>query len=214
MPVLPPLIPLFPLPDVVLFPRMSMPLHIFEPRYRRMVADVLEGHRTIGMTLLRPGWEGDYQGRPPVYATGCAGIVDECQRLEGGRYNLVLKGVARFRVLEEKSDADGLPYRLAAVEYRGDAMGEPSSLESSRDRLLKALANLAEGAAVFLSRPELSHELFANAVCQYMDLQPVEKQSLLDCESIATRYARLLEILEFRTLERTFLGGGSNPTVH
>jgi uncharacterized protein len=211
VPVLPPLIPLFPLPDVVLFPRMPMPLHIFEPRYRQMVADVLEGHRTIGMTLLRPGWEPDYQGRPPVYPVGCAGIIDECQRLEGGRYNLVLKGVARFRVVEER---EGQPYRLASVEYHGDAMGDPASLGSSRDKLLKALANLAEGAAVFLSRPDLSHELFANAVCQYMDLAPVEKQSLLDCESIAARYLRLLEILEFRSLERTFLGGNQSPTVH
>jgi uncharacterized protein len=211
VPVLPPIIPLFPLPDVVLFPRMPMPLHIFEPRYRQMVSDALEGHRTIGMTLLRPGWESDYQGRPAVYPVGCAGIIDECERLEGGRYNLVLKGVARFRVVEEKA---GPPYRLASVEYHGDAMGEPSSLEGSRDRLLKALASLAEGAAVFLSRPDLSHELFCNAVCQYMDLASVEKQSLLDCESIAGRYARLLEILEFRALERTFLGGGSTPTVH
>jgi len=212
VPVLPPLIPLFPLPDVVLFPRMPMPLHIFEPRYRQMVTDVLEGHRTIGMTLLRPGWEPDYQGRPAVYPVGCAGIVDECQRLEGGRYNLVLKGIARFRIVEEREGPT--PYRLASVEYRGDAMGEPSSLEGSRDRLLKALQNLAEGAAVFLSRPELSHELFCNAVCQYMDLAPVEKQSLLDCESVAVRYARLLEILEFRALERTFLGGNQSPTVH
>jgi Lon protease-like protein len=211
VPVLPPLIPLFPLPDVVLFPRMPMPLHIFEPRYRQMVTDVLEGHRVIGMTLLRPGWEADYQGRPPVYPVGCAGIIDECQRLEGGRYNLVLKGIARFRVVEERA---GEPYRLASVEYHGDAMGDPASLESSRDRLLKALASLAEGAAVFLSRPDLSHELFANAVCQYMDLQPVEKQSLLDCESVALRYARLLEILEFRSLERTFLGGNTTPTIH
>jgi Lon protease-like protein len=209
--VLPPLIPLFPLPDVVLFPRMPMPLHIFEPRYRQMVADVLEGHRVIGMTLLRAGWEADYQGRPPVYPVGCAGLIDECQRLEGGRYNLVLKGIARFRVVEERA---GEPYRLASVEYHGDAMGDPASLESSRDRLLKALASLAEGAAVFLSRPDLSHELFANAVCQYMDLQPVEKQSLLDCESVALRYARLLEILEFRSLERTFLGGNTTPTIH
>lgn len=209
--MLPPLIPLFPLPDVVLFPRMPMPLHIFEPRYRQMVADVLEGHRVIGMTLLRAGWEADYQGRPPVYPVGCAGLIDECQRLEGGRYNLVLKGIARFRVVEERA---GEPYRLASVEYHGDAMGDPASLESSRDRLLKALASLAEGAAVFLSRPDLSHELFANAVCQYMDLQPVEKQSLLDCESVALRYARLLEILEFRSLERTFLGGNTTPTIH
>ncbi len=210
MPVLPAVIPLFPLPDTVLFPRMPLPLHVFEPRYRKMVADALAGHRTIGMTLLRPGWEADYYGRPPIYAVGCAGIVDESQVVEGGRYNIVLKGVARFRVVDERS---GEPYRLATVEYRGDIMGEPTVLEASRRRLLTALSGLAEGATVFLARPDLSHELFANAVCQYLDLAAVEKQSLLDCDSVAARYQRLLEILEFRALERTH-GGPSGPIVH
>lgn len=210
MPVLPSLIPLFPLPDTVLFPRMPLPLHVFEPRYRKMVADALAGHRTIGMTLLRPGWEADYYGRPAVYPIGCAGIVDESHQLEGGRFNIVLKGVARFRLVEERA---GEPYRVAAVEYHGDIMGDPGVLETSRRRLLGALSDLAEGAAVFLSRPDLSHELFANAVCQYLDLASVEKQSLLDCESIAERYQRLIEILEFRALSRTH-GGGSDSTVH
>jgi len=211
VPVLPPVIPLFPLPDVVLFPRMPLPLHVFEPRYRKMVADALAGHRTIGMTLLRPGWEADYYGRPPIYPMGCAGLVDESQLLEGGRYNIVLKGVARFRLVEERG---GEPYRLASVEYHGDIMGEPAVLEASRRRVLAALSGLAEGAAVFLARPDLSHELFANAVCQYLDLAAVEKQSLLDCESVAERYQRLLEILEFRALERTHGGGTGDPTVH
>jgi uncharacterized protein len=209
VPVLPSVIPLFPLPDTVLFPRMPLPLHVFEPRYRKMVADALAAHRTIGMTLLRPGWEADYYGRPAVYPIGCAGIVDESQQLEGGRYNIVLKGVARFRLVEERG---GEPYRLASVEYHGDIMGDPGQLEASRRRLLDALSDLAEGAAVFLSRPDLSHELFANAVCQYLDLASVEKQSLLDCDSIADRYQRLLEILEFRALSRTH--GGSDSTIH
>jgi uncharacterized protein len=211
VPVLPPVIPLFPLPDTVLFPRMPLPLHVFEPRYRKMVADALAGHRTIGMTLLRPGWEADYYGRPPIYPIGCAGLLDESQLLEGGRYNIVLKGVARFRLVEERV---GEPYRLASVEYHGDIMGEPQALESSRHRVLSALSGLADGAAVFLSRPDLSHELFANAVCQYLDLAAVEKQSLLDCESIAARYQRLLEILEFRHLERTHGSGSGDPTIH
>jgi Lon protease-like protein len=211
VPVLPALIPLFPLPDTVLFPRMPLPLHVFEPRYRKMVADALAGHRTIGMTLLRPGWEADYYGRPPIYPVGCAGIVDESQLLEGGRYNVVLKGIARFRVVDERG---GEPYRLASVEYRGDIMGEPTVLEASRRRLLAALSGLAEGATVFLARPDLSHELFANAVCQYLDLAAVEKQSLLDCDSVTARYQRLLEILEFRALERAHGGGPSGPIVH
>ena len=65
--MLPPTIPIFPLPNAVLFPNVFLPLHIFEPRYREMVADALQGDRIIGMVLLRPGWEADYDGRPAIY---------------------------------------------------------------------------------------------------------------------------------------------------
>ncbi|PYQ07933.1 MAG: hypothetical protein DMF82_02640 [Acidobacteria bacterium] len=108
---IPSTIPLFPLPDVVLFPRMPLPLHIFEPRYRKMTSDVMAGHKIIGMTLLKPGWEKDYYGRPPVYPIGCAGVVEECRPLEDGRFNIRLKGVSRFRILSEQG---GEPYRLAS----------------------------------------------------------------------------------------------------
>src|SRR5476649_1193663 len=89
------LLPLFPLPNVVL------PLHIFEPRYREMVADAEAGDRMIGMVLLRPGWEREYEGRPPVYRTGCSGVMTHVERLPDGRYNMVLRGIERFRILSE-----------------------------------------------------------------------------------------------------------------
>src|SRR5215470_17206415 len=95
------LLPLFPLPNVVLFPNVFLPLHIFEPRYREMVADALTSDRLIGMVLLRPGWERDYEGRPPVYPIGCSGVVTHVDRLQDGRYNIVLRGLERFRILEE-----------------------------------------------------------------------------------------------------------------
>ena len=71
---------IFPLPNVVLFPNVFLPLHVFEPRYRAMVADALNGDRMIGMVLLRPGWEGEYEGRPPIYAVGCAGLITHAER--------------------------------------------------------------------------------------------------------------------------------------
>src|SRR5258707_15575916 len=94
----PPSIPLFPLPNVVLFPNVFLPLHIFEPRYREMVADALKGDRIIGMALLRAGYESNYEGRPPVYDIGCAGVITHAQRLADGRYDIVLRGPARFPV--------------------------------------------------------------------------------------------------------------------
>ena len=81
--MLPSTLPIFPLPNVVLFPNVSLPLHIFEGRYREMVAAALEGDRLIGMVLLRPGWEGHYEGRPPVYPVGCAGVITHHDRTSG-----------------------------------------------------------------------------------------------------------------------------------
>src|SRR4029453_2152934 len=83
--MLPPTIPIFPLPNVVLFPSVFLPLHIFEPRYREMVGEALAGDRIIGMALLRPGWEGDYEGRPPIYPVGCAGFITFSEQHSDGR---------------------------------------------------------------------------------------------------------------------------------
>ena len=122
---LPPRIPLFPLPNVVLFPHMPMPLHVFEPRYRKMVEDAMTGAKIIGMTLLQPGWEPHYLGRPAIYAVGCAGRIEQCEPLENGRYNILLRGLSRFRVLEEQ---DGEPYRLATILPLADGQGDQASL--------------------------------------------------------------------------------------
>src|SRR5688500_13769899 len=110
--MLPPTIPLFPLPSVVLFPNVFLPLHIFEPRYRRMIGDALKGDRIVGMVLLQPGYDRDYEGRPPVFPIGCAGLIARADPLGDGRYNVVLRGLERFRVVGEDA---GRPYRVAQV---------------------------------------------------------------------------------------------------
>src|SRR5258708_11996570 len=92
------LLPIFPLPNVVLFPNVFLPLHVFEPRYRQMVNDALTGDRIIGMVLLRPGWQADYEGRPAVYPVGCAGLITHAERLPDGRFTIVLRGLPHFRV--------------------------------------------------------------------------------------------------------------------
>src|SRR6516165_7292581 len=92
---------LFPLPNLVLFPHVMQPLHIFEPRFRQMTTDALAGDRLIAMVLLRPGWEGDYEGRPAIYPVGCLGKVVAEQKLEDGRFNILLRGLSRIHVAEE-----------------------------------------------------------------------------------------------------------------
>src|SRR3954463_5340745 len=110
--MLPPTIPIFPLPNVVLFPNVFLPLHIFEARYRQMVDEALKGDRIIGMVLLRPGWEGDYEGRPPVYPIGCAGVITHAERLPDGRFNIVLRGMEKFQI---RGEQEGQLYRLGPL---------------------------------------------------------------------------------------------------
>ena len=131
--MLPPTIPLFPLPNAVLFPNVFLPLHIFEPRYRQMVAEALEGDRIIGMALLRPGWEADYEGRPPIYPIGCAGLITFAERHKDGRYNIVLRGLEKFRVVEEEPNSSR-SYRMAQVD---------SILDSTETNLMPALIDCA-----------------------------------------------------------------------
>jgi Lon protease-like protein len=122
--MLPSIIPLFPLPNVVLFPNVVLPLHIFEARYREMTADALKGDRIIGMVLLRPGWEGSYEGRPPIYDVGCAGVITHAEKLEDGRYNLVLRGMEKFSVLHEDYQRS---YRRAEVRPIHEAVTDAKS---------------------------------------------------------------------------------------
>src|SRR5580765_2760798 len=123
------LLPIFPLPNVVLFPNVFLPLHIFEPRYREMIADALESDRMIGMVLLRPGWQRDYEGRPPVYPIGCSGVITHVERLADGRYNIVLRGLERFRILQED---DSRSYRRAVVEPVPEGAGSGDDLAAVR----------------------------------------------------------------------------------
>jgi Lon protease-like protein len=198
---LPTVIPLFPLGDVVLFPHVPVPLHIFEPRYRKMVADSLGGARVIGMILLRPGWEADYDGRPPVFEAGCAGRIDRWEELPDGRYNILLRGLSRFRV---RAEHGGEPYRLATVEPLADADGPDAPVGAARERVVGLVSRAAGIPVDAVARPDLSHELFVNALSQSLELDPLEKQALIDSDGVLARYERLAALLEFRALEQVF----------
>ena len=206
------LIPLFPLPNVVLFPGTTLPLHIFEPRYRKMVADALASHRTIGMTLLRPGWESDYEGRPPVFATGCAGRIAQAEALADGRYDIVLHATTRFRVVEEHA---GEPYRLATVEEVPESPGDAAALADGRRAVLAAIGRAVDG-PTRLVVANLPDDVFVNGLCQALALDPIERQGLLECETVADRARRLAEVIEFRTLEEAHRRGapGGKPRLH
>ena len=197
----PDLLPIFPLPTVVLFPNVFLPLHIFEPRYREMIADVLAGDRVIGMVLLRPGWEQDYEGRPSVYDIGCSGVISHFEQLPDGRYNIILRGLERFRILEEDH---ARRYRRAMVEPLADGPLGPEDrlvLQAHRARLdaLLAPAVLGTGASAASASPMSDGDL-VNALAQYLDLEPLEKQALLERGCLRSRAASLVELLEMKIM--------------
>jgi Lon protease-like protein len=106
-------VPLFPLPNVVLFPRAILPLHIFEERYKAMTADALRGPRRIAMALLRPGWEKNYHGRPAIEPIVCIGAILSHEKLPDGKYNFLLQGRTCARVVREYGDES---YRIALLK--------------------------------------------------------------------------------------------------
>jgi Lon protease-like protein len=198
--MLPPTIPIFPLPDVVLFPNVFLPLHIFEPRYREMVNDALGGDRIIGMVLLRPGWEGDYDGRPAVYPVGCAGLITHAEPIADGRYNIVLRGLEKFRIVEEDASRS---YRLATVDTILETMSDADRgvMRSERRRLESVLVPQPEGRGVDPKvPPSMPDEDLVNALAQYLELEPVEKQALLERNGLIARCRSLIDLLEMKVI--------------
>jgi Lon protease-like protein len=210
--MLPSTIPIFPLPNVVLFPNVFLPLHVFEPRYRAMVADALAGDRIIGMVLLQPGFEADYEGRPAVYPIGCAGVITHSEALADGRYNLVLRGLEKFRILDEDTSH---VYRLANVQPLPElpSADEREVLRRQRQRLETLLVAAVERAGSDPKfPPAVSDEDLVNALAQYyLGLDPVERQALLEREGTPARCQSLIELLEMKTLAPPGTGwqGGS-----
>jgi Lon protease-like protein len=198
--MLPPTIPIFPLPNAVLFPNVFLPLHIFEPRYRTMVADALRGDRMIGMVLLQPGYEADYEGRPSVYPIGCAGLITHSEALPDGRFNIVLRGIEKFRIAAED---DSRPYRLARVEPLPEALREDdrAPMREQRRRLEALLAALVERSGSDPRFPaSMPDDDLVNALAQYLALDPIERQALLEQEGALARCRALVELLEMKTM--------------
>ena len=198
--MLPPTIPIFPLPDAVLFPHVFLPLHIFEPRYREMVADAIAGDRIIGMTLLQPGFEVAYEGRPSIYSVGCAGVITHSEVLSEGRYNIVVRGIEKFRVLGEDQSRS---YRLAQIEAIPESLtGDARTLMRQQRQRLEAVLVAAVERSGSEPRfpPAVGDEDLVNALAKYLAFEPVERQALLECEGVLARCSALIELLEMKTL--------------
>jgi Lon protease-like protein len=191
-------IPVFPLPNVVLFPKTYLPLHIFEPRYRAMVSDAAMSGQCIGMALLKDGWETDYYGHPPVFSMGCVGRLVSVQPLADGRSNILLQGLERFEIEREWHDK---AYREATISVT--TRGTEASLDPTvRQRLftiLESYLRSRDDAPTWQEffREEVSDEIFVNTLSTYLECTPLEKQFLLESDCLHQQARRLSDLIEF-----------------
>jgi Lon protease-like protein len=194
-------VPLFPLPNVVLFPRAVLPLHIFEERYKQMTADALAGDRQIAMALLRSGWERDYYHRPAIEPVVCVGTILTHELLPDGKYNFLLQGHTRARIVSERP-AGGKPYRVATFE----PIIESEILEIDVEPERRRLANLFERGGSLAALPSAAQfrELIASTlptsdVADLAAFNLIEdaqaKQQLLADGDVRRRIGRTIEAI-------------------
>ncbi|MDA0832839.1 MAG: LON peptidase substrate-binding domain-containing protein [Planctomycetota bacterium] len=206
-------IPIFPLPDTVLLPQEVVPLHIFEPRYRQMLNDVRSSQRLMGMALLKPGWEVNYDTKEAaVHSQICIGYVAADQQLSDGRSLIILQGVSRG-VIERELDTDD-PYRLMRCRLISDRqVNEPSIDRAHRHRelmnrylqLLPKL-NLAEAGMVPTERNDLSLGALCDLLASTLSLSADEKLNVLQEIDVDERSELVLRLIKQRL--RSELHGG------
>jgi Lon protease-like protein len=202
------------------------PLHIFEERYRAMVAAAAEGEGLIAMGLLRPGWEDDYQGSPSVYDVGTIGRIEDLVRLPDGRYNLRLVGLQKVRFCEEVQQE---PFRMVRVEplaeieadeHAADVRRAKLEILASHGALLQEMKhNESEASGLFLDE-SIPFGKVVNCACANLPIDPAIKQSLLEENDLMERHHRvsalLTEVLEnvLATKARRSEDEGETPLLH
>ena len=197
-------IPLFPLPSTVFYPGTPLPLHIFEPRYRQMTADALEGERKIGMVLLKPDWEAAYFDRPEIFPMGCVGSIEKEIRHPDGKYNFTLVGLRRFRILRE---VDGKLYRCAEIdlleEQNEQEIGEKPNV--TRDGLIERYREFTSLIPKNNSLKEEPDWNLGNLLSQFvdrfayrLDLSLEQKQTFLEEQDVLRRAEFLNDFLKMK----------------
>jgi Lon protease-like protein len=193
---------LFPLPNLVLFPHVMQPLHVFEPRYRELVEDALAGDGLIAMALLKPGWEPDYEGRPALFATACLGRIVKHHRLPDGRFNLLLVGLKRLHLARELPSLRS--FRQAEAEILADdspQAGTPRQTRLKRkliDAFRQLVPNVAQAQEQFeqLLNDEVSLGTLTDVVSYALNVDQTVKIELLSEANVERRARRLVELLK------------------
>jgi len=204
-------VPLFPLAGAILFPRAQLPLHIFENRYREMVRDAIEGPGRIAM--IQPSQLED-ELHPPLYSAGCLGEIVGVEELDDGRFNIVLLGTHRFRLVREAEiDAS---YRCGEIDIEAFddsdppalSLGQRAEVERESRRLGDSMRLVVDWAAV----SRLDDETLVNAIAQVAPFDYGAKQALLEQPTLTDRADLLVQLMQF---QRVALTGGveAEPTL-
>jgi Lon protease-like protein len=203
-------VPIFPLAGAILFPRSQLPLHIFEERYREMVRDAIDGAGTIGMIQplsLDPV-------NPPLYGVGCVGEIVGVEELQDGRYNIVLGGSGRFRLIGETEL--GTPYRNADVDVAAFDDREPPplplALRAGVEQEARRLGDVLGLAVDWSAVGRLDDEMLVNAIAQVAPFDVGAKQALLEAESLDERADLLVQLMQFQRMATT-AGADIEPTL-
>lgn len=198
---------LFPLPNLVLYPHVVQPLHVFEPRYRQMTADALSDDRLIALVLLQDGWEECYDGRPPVHPVACIGRVIADQLLPDGRYNLLLRGLRRTRIVAE-TPTDKL-YRTAVAELIDEE--PPATIEAAKELRQEIAGAVRTRFAITGPAKEQIHDLIhgelpLGPLCDILSfalpLPIAAKQLILELGDVCARAVTLVETIQNLTASR------------
>ena len=194
------IVPLFPLPNVVLFPKTPLPLYIFEERYRTMVRETLAGNGELVIALLRTGFEPTYAGISAVHEVACLGKIETYEELEDGKYNVVVVGIHRVRIVREVQHS---PYRMVEVEKISDTVYDEhaSDVVQRHNHLSGLFAKFTELATGVKQRaldlmPQLDFESLVNMVAMTLNLSIEQKQALLEIDEAPLRCDALIPVLQ------------------
>ena len=206
--MLPVTLSIFPLPSVVLFPDVFLPLHVFEPRYRDLVRAALDSDRLIGMVLVRSGAAGApplevfdlaKMDEPAIYSIGCAGVISHVEEVEDGRFNIILRGLQKFCITSEDDDPTRR-YRVAHIEPISDPPIDKAALRHERSRLESLLVDSGTENFSFRLPPSMPDVEFVHALSQYFGFEAVERQALLEMPGAVARCRAMIELVEMQLL--------------
>ncbi len=193
-------IPIFPLPNLVFFPKTFLPLHIFESRYLKMIEDARSADNLLGMVLLKKGWESNYFGNPDVYEIACVGKIEQIEKLQDGKYNILLYGLSRIKIMDFVQEE---PYRTAQVKYLTDRKFDHKEFREEHethlfvDLMKQYLQEIGiERSNDLVKMDSESLEAIMNQVASILDFTITEKQALLELESLENRYQKTKELLK------------------